>query len=210
MEDEQESEMRNVLLPSGAPFAVHNVEEQYFNDRVRQYLADNQFSNVSDLQDLDRVMIGELLIWRWGAWLMKGSNYWGESVEDASLQKQIKEISTEIRQVKSALALDKISRDRQRGEDSVSAYLANLRRRAVQFGYKRNEELDKIMEIFHSLKGKITFHDNCDEEERIEQKATLEHIAKWLREKAFPEFDRIDERFRNEGPDAQKLWIQDQ
>lgn len=203
-------DMKEVILPSGAPFSVHESEEDYFNERARRYLEDNQFSNVSDLQDLDRVMIGELLIWRWGRWMMKGSNYWGDAVDDSTMQKSIKEISNEIRQVKSALSLDKVSRDRQRGEDSVVVYLANLRTRAKQMGYKRNDELDEIMECFHKLKSEITLHDNLeDDDERLRKKKRLIDIVHWLRTEAFPKFERIDEKFRREGPDAQKLWVRD-
>lgn len=209
-EDDHDDEMRPVTLPSGALFQVHFSEQEYFTDRVRRYLEDNHFTNVADLQDLDRVMIGELLIWRWGQWVMSGRNYWGDAVDDTTMQKAIKDLSAELRQVKSALALDKVARDRQKGEDSTAAYIKNLGIRARHFEYKRNDEFHKIMEIFHELKALITFHDNCDEDERRERKVTIDHIVNWLRETAFIEFDKIDEHFRNEGPDAQKSWIRDQ
>lgn len=209
-EAEHEDEMRPVVLPSGALFKVHSSEEDYFTDRVTRYMDDNHFTNVSDLQDLDRVLIGEVLIWRWGQWVMQGRNYWGDPIDDTAMQKSIKEMSNELRQVKGSLALDKVSRDRQRGEDSVSAYLANLRTRAMQFGIKRNKEQDKALELFHQLKSLVTLYDNCTDDERIERKVTMDHIFYWMREVAFPEFERIDEHFRREGPEAQKAWIQDQ
>lgn len=220
-EEGHEDEMRPVTLPSGALFHVHHSESEYFIERVKQYLEDNHFTNVSDLQDLDRVMIGEVLIWRWGQWIMSGKNYWGEAVDDTQLQKSIKEVSGELRQVKTSLALDKVSRDRQKGEDSVTAYLANLRTRAKQFGYKRNKEFNSALQIFHDLKALITLHDNCTEDELRERKVvnivdgeevfvplSYEHIILWLRDIKFPEFDEIDRAFRQDGPDAQKLWIQ--
>ncbi len=209
-EEEHEEEMRMVALPSGAPFKVNHREEDYFRDRSRQYLEDNHFTNVSDLQDLDRVLIGELLIWRWGQWLMQGRNYWGEAIDDSTLQKSIKELSSELRQVKASLSMDKVARDRQRGEDSVTAYLANLRIRAMHFGVKRNEEFNKSLELFHKLKSLVTLHDNCTDEERRERKVNMDDIFRWLRETAFVEFDAIDEKFRNEGEMAQKLWITEQ
>lgn len=205
-----EDEMRPVTLPSGALFHVHHLEQDYFTERVKKYLEHNHFTNISDTQDLDRVMIGEMLIYRWGQWIMQGKNYWGEAVDDSALQKSIKELSGELRQVKSALSLDKVSRDRQRGEDSVAAYLANLRTRAQHFGIKRNSEFNKALELFHQLKSLVTLHDNCDEQERRERKVEMVHIFAWMRDVAFPEFDELDRKFRQDGPDAQKLWIQEQ
>lgn len=224
IEDEgHEDEMRPVTLPSGALFHVHHSEQGYFIERVSKYLEDNHFTNVSDLQDLDRVMIGEVLIWRWGQWIMRGKNYWEEAVDETQLQKSIKEVSGELRQVKSSLSLDKVSRDRQRGEDSVSAYLAQLRTRAKQFGFKRNEEFNVSLQIFHDLKALITLHDNCTEDELRERKVlnivdgeevfvplSYPAIIKWLRDVKFPEFEEIDRKFRQDGPEAQKLWIQSQ
>lgn len=205
---EHPDEMREVQLPSEAPFFVHEKEEKYFKERVTRYLEDNSFSNVSDLQDMDRVMIGEMLIYRWGQWLMQGKDYWGVPIIDIDLQKQIKELSAELRQVKATLSLDKVSRDRQRGEDSVNAYLGHLRTRAMHFGFKRNEELQKALEILHKTFSLITLYDNCNETERRERKVELEHIIQWLRDTARPEFNEIDRKFRQDGPDAQKLWIQ--
>lgn len=208
-EEGHEDEMRPVVLPSNALFQVHHSEQEYFTERVNRYLEDNHFTNVSDLQDLDRVAIGELLIWRWGQWLMSGQNYWGDTVDDTSLQKSIKDLSSELRLVKSSLSLDKVSRDRQRGDDSPTTYIENLGIRAEHFHYKRNEEYAKIMEIFHQLKALVTFHDNCDEDERRQQRVTLEHIVMWLRETAFPEYEEIDRKFRQDGPMAQKMWIRE-
>ena len=208
-EEMHEDEMRPVTLPSGALFHVHHLEQDYFTERVKKYLEHNHFSNISDTQDLDRVMIGEMLIYRWGGWIMRGKNYWDEAVDDSALQKQIKELSGELRQVKAALSLDKVSRDRQRGEDSVATYLATLRTRDKHFGYKRNDEFNKCLELFHELKSLITLHDNCTDEERRERKVEMVHIFAWLREKAFPEFDELDRAFRQDGDNAQKLWIQD-
>lgn len=222
-EEIHEDDFRPVSLPSGALFHVHHTERDYFIERVTKYLDDNYFTNVSDLQDLDRVMIGEVLIWRWGQWIMRGKNYWAEAVDETQLQKSIKELSGELRQVKSSLNLDKDSRDRQKGEDSVTAYLQSLRTRAKQFGFKRNDEFNVALQIFHDLKALITLHDNCTPDELRERKIinliegeevmipmSYESIILWLRDIKFPEFDEIDRKFRQDGPEAQKMWIQRQ
>lgn len=207
--DEHDEDMREVKLPSGGSFTVHKGEESFFNERVTRYMSDNYFSNISDLSDLDRVLIGEVLIWRWGQWIMTQKNYWGDAVDDLALQKQIKEISQELRQVKAALGMDKVSRDKAKGVDSVAEYLANLRQRALMFKRKRNEEFDEGMNMIHEVMAKLTLSDNCNADEQRELKCTRDDIWKWMVEEAFPKFREIDRKFRQEGDDPQGGWIQD-
>lgn len=200
--NEQEG-MVPVTLPSGALFHVHDNEFQYFKTRAAKYLSDNDFQNISDFQDVDRLLILELLCHRWGLWISSQRDYWGEVVDENTLQKALKDHSTEIRQLKKTLGLDRETREKVRGEDSVENYIARLRQRAKHFGYMRNKQNAKSIELFMKLKSLITLHQNCDERERIEQGCTLDHILKWLIEEAFPEFDAIDLAFREE----QKTWI---
>lgn len=216
-----EEDMRPVMLPGGAVFHVHKGEVEEFNARVARYLEDNHFPNSSDLADLDRVMILEHLVLRWGIWLSKGHNYWDEPVDDQTLQKQLKDTSAEIRSLKASLTIDKVSRDKQKGAEDVAQFIKFLGIRAKHFGYKRNEEFAEIMEIFMDLRGRLQMWINCDEQERREQKAQLEDVAKWLMEEAFPRYDEIDRKFRQETPDGvtgeekkaleggQTMWIMD-
>ncbi len=197
-------DMVPVTLPSGASFSVHAKEFQYFRDRSTKYLTDNDFQNVSDYQDLDRLMVSELLCYRWGLWISNQRDYWGETVDENTLQKSLKEHSAELRQLKKTLGLDRETREKVRGEDSVENYLAQLRLRAKHFKHKlRYPQSAKAIELFMELKGIITLYLNCDEKERIQQGCTLDHILKWLVEVAFPAFDKIDADFRKE----QTTWI---
>lgn len=204
---DHEADEKEVVLPSGSSFRVHQKEEGYFNKVVSRYMTDNAYTNISDLQDLDRVVIGEVLIWRWGHWIMSNVNYWNDPVDELTLQKQIKDISQEIRQVKASLGMDKVSRDKAKGTDSVNAYLSNLRRRALLFKHKRNEEFDKALETYHELRAKLTLSDNSTPDEQKEFKCTRDDIWKWLLEEAFPAFDEIDRKFRQEGDDPQAKWV---
>lgn len=159
--DDQEG-MVPVTLPSGALFSVHMKEFQYFKDRSSKYLTDNDFQNVSDYQDLDRLMIAELLCYRWGLWISSQRDYWGETVDENTLQKALKEHSAELRQLKKTLGLDRETREKVRGEDSVENYLAQLRLRAKHFKHKlRYPQAAKATELFMELKGIITLHQNC-------------------------------------------------
>ena len=49
--------------PSGSDLHLQTPEEaDWYEDRRDRYLADNMFTNVSDLQDLDRLLMLEVLI----------------------------------------------------------------------------------------------------------------------------------------------------
>lgn len=206
-EEEHDDDLSPVMLPSGGLFQVYDREVGYFNERVKKYLSDNHFTNIADLATLDQVLMGELLVWRWMNWVTQQKDYWGDPVDESGLAKTIKDTSTELRQLKSSLGIDKITRDRQRGEESVAAYITNLRIRAKEFGVMREQQLGKALEIFNDLKAKLTLHDNCTEDERQELGVTTPELLDWLRNKAIPEFDAVDEHFRQ---NKQKAWIREQ
>lgn len=197
-----------VQLPSGATFYVlTESEREYIADRVRRYLTDNHFSNISDFQDIDKMVTFELFIHRWSMWMSKGVNYFNDAIDENKLAQQINAYSTELRQLKKNLGIDKVNRDRQRGDDSVAAYLDNLRTRAKEFGVTREGQSAKSIELFQQLKSLITFYDNADEIERRENGVTQEEIVDWVRTVAIPEFDKIDAEFRK---NKQRYWIRHQ
>lgn len=197
-----------VGLPSGATFYVLTQDEvDYIRDRVTRYLADNHFVNVSDLQDVDRMVTMECLAYRWSLWLSRDRDYFGDQIDSKALRGSVNDYSTEVRQLKKALGIDKVARDKQKGDDSVTEYLAQLRVRAKEFGVMREGQLNKGIELFQQLKMLLTLHDNSDDIERREMRCTMDDIAEWLRTVAFPEFDIIDEHFRL---NKQKFWIRKQ
>jgi len=201
---EPDEGMRTVTLPSGALFQVHERESTYFQERARRYMGDNDFSNISDLQDVDRLLMIELLCHRWATYISQERDYWGEPVDEPQLQRALKDGSTEIRQIKKSLGLDRETREKTRGEDSPENYLMLLRQRAKHFGYMRNQQASKAIELFMELKGLITLHLNCDHQEQVEQKCQVEDVIKFLVDVAIPEFDLVDADFRET---EQKYWI---
>ncbi len=196
--------MVGVLLPSGAMFPVHQEEVAYIQDRAKRYLDENHFSNVSDFQDVDRMLIMEMICFRWGTWISRQKDYWGDAVDEDKLQQSLKAHSVELRQLKKQLGIDKVARDRAKGEDSVPAYINNLLRRAKEFGVHRESQLAKALELFQELKALVTLHLNSDEVERAEMHTQLEDILDWLVNIAIPEFDRIDAHFRQ---NQQRMWV---
>lgn len=197
-----------VTLPSGATFEVlTDTEASYVEERVRRYLTDNHFTNVSDFQDIDKMVIFELFIHRWARWMSRGVNYFDDAVDESRLSRQINEYSTELRQLKKNLGIDKVNRDRQRGDDSIASYMDKLRERAKEFGVMRDTQSAKAIELFQQLKALVIFHDNADEIERRESQVTQDDLLEWVRGVAIPEFDRIDAEFRK---GQQRMWIRDQ
>jgi hypothetical protein len=207
LDDDHDDDLRPVMLPSGGLFHVYDREVGYFSERVKKYLSDNHFTNIADLATLDQVVINEMLVWRWNSWIAMQKDYWGDPVDESAYAKTVKETSGENRQLKNSLGIDKITRDRQRGEESVAAYISNLRIRAKEFGVLREDQLGKALELFNQLKALITLYDNCLEDERQELGVTTPEVLDWIRNICIPEYDAIDDYFR---VNVQKMWIREQ
>jgi hypothetical protein len=196
-----------VGLPSGATFYVLTRDEaDYLGERVTRYLDDNHFVNVSDFQDIDKMVTFELFIHRWSLWLSKGRDYYNEDINQKQLADTIASYSHELRQLKKNLGIDKPARDRQHGDDSVPAYLDSLRQRAREFGYHRNAQFAKIIESFQRINAMLTYHDNCNDIERLERQCTIDDVVDVVRAE-ISAFEALDEKFRTE---VQTIWIRKQ
>jgi SHS2 domain-containing protein len=199
-------EVRSVVVvtsPSGAEIKLlTDAEKEYYEQISERYQSDNIFANVSDLQELDRVLLMELMIYRWSQWLLEEKDYEGELVNVAEIQKNIIEHSKEIRLVKKALGLDKVSREKEHGE-TVADYIHNLRLRAAEFGVMRNEQAVKAITLWKELEGIYTFYKNCTPDERNEFNCTGDDVLNWI-ESQFENFDEIDNSFR---ASSQKYWV---
>ncbi len=205
MDDEELEASYEVIAPSGVSFVVITVsEEEQFNNMVRRYTSDNHFNNVSDLQDLDRIIFLELLCYRYSLWVSVGHDYFNEPISEPDLNKQIKDMSTEVRQLKKALSLDKESRDKDKGQD-VASYIHNLGIRAREFGVARNEQAVSAVTLMHELKSLVEFHENCTEEERRENGIKMEDLYEWIKDIAIPKFVQLDSDFR----EKQTYWVRD-
>lgn len=203
-DEAHEEEQRPVMLPSGGTFWVYQREVQYFQERSKKYQKDHKFTNTGDLATLDQILMLELLAWRWLNWTSQQKDYWGDAINESGYARSIKDVSAELRQLKGSLGIDKVTRDKQRGEDSVSTYLQNLRIRAKEFGITRETQLDKALELFNQLKALLTLHDNCTPDERIEMACTDPEVLDWIRSIAIPEYDAIDAHFRE---NSQRMWV---
>lgn len=195
-----------VGLPSGATFSVMTSEEKdYLEDKIKRYLSENRFVNISDYQDIDKMIVFELLIHRWTLWVSRGRDYFDEDIPFKVYADMCNSFSTEVRLLKKSLGIDKMSRDRSRGDDSIPALWDNLLRRAKEFSYARNEQAVQVLTSFQRLKAVLTFSDNCDAVERKENHCELEDVISVLREE-IAKFDAIDESFRHS---VQSTWIRE-
>lgn len=208
-EEAHDDDLVPVQLPSGGTHWVYRREVDDFAALVKRYLTDNAVTNISDLKEIDRIVVMETLCARWGNWLSQRADYWFDPIDEGDLAKQLKDTSAELRQLKAALGIDKKTRDKERGENSVSDYLANLRVRAREFGIMRETQLDKALELFNELSAKVTLCENTTEDEQRELNCGMQAVYEWIRDEAIPAYEAIDEHFRNR-PDGQKSWIRSQ
>jgi hypothetical protein len=192
-----------VSTPSGSEFHLQTQEEaDWYENRRDRYTNDNHFPNVSDLQDLDRLLVLEVMIYRWSLWLGQGFDYMYSRVDEGQLKNNIKEYSVETRLLKQALGIDKATRDKEKGE-SLADYVANLLQRAKEFGYYRNEQYEIVVTKFYELSTMVKTYDRCDDEERALLDLSKDSIFDWIRTKVIADFDQHSEDFRKN----QAIWV---
>ncbi len=206
-ENDHEEDLMPVKTPSGSMFYVYKREKKYWEDRVKRYLQDNHFTNVADLQVLDRIIMLELFCWRYGLWQSQQEDYWHEPVDEGQMSKMIKDNSVELRGLIATLGIDKVTRDKVRGEDSTAKFIENLKIRAKEFGVMREHQLTEALNIMAEVKARLVLYDQCTPDERREMQCDVEHFMDWLRTVAMPQFDAVDEHFRT---NQQRLWIREQ
>lgn len=196
-----------VRLYSGAMFYVlSQAEADYLDERIKLYSSQNHFTNISDIQDVDKMVIFELFIHRWSLWLSKGVDYWNEQVAQRELSERLTNASRELRQVKAALGIDKKTRDRTHGDDSVPAYLDALKMRAREFGVMRNQQFDHVITAFQRISAFIGVYDRSDDQEAKEFGFTQEDLIQVIRDEV-KAFEAIDAEFRKT---KQQLWVRKQ
>jgi hypothetical protein len=196
-----------VRLYSGATFYVLTQDEaDYLDERIKLYGEQNHFTNISDIQDIDKMVIFELLIHRWSLWLSKGVDYWNDTISQREVSERVNNTSRELRQIKAVLGIDKKTRDRTHGDDSIPAYLDALRMRAREFGIMRNAQFDHVITAFQRISAFLGYHDRCDDQERKEFNVTVEDLIEVIRDEV-ASFEAIDAEFRQSN---QKLWIRKQ
>jgi hypothetical protein len=193
-----------VQLASGAWFEVLTEQEAEYVETLVAGYGQFELTHTSDIADLDRLIQMETLINRWATWSATLKTYDEGKVDQVDMQRRIKETSTEVRQLKKALGIDKLNRDKARGEGSIPHLWASVLARAQQQGLMRNDQFDVALELAHEVIAQVEFHDNCTEREREMFGCTPEGILDWLRDVYKPRFEEIDAVYRET---HQRHWI---
>lgn len=198
----------DVELCSGETLRVQTeVEQRWFNDTKNKYLTETRFTDTTDMQDMDRLLCLELLMFRWNQHLASGYDYQNNLVDDDLLRKQVKEQSETITRLKGSLSLDKKSRDAALNEGNFNAWFTDVKRRAKLFGIHRETQLTKALSLMNELSGIVGAYDRSDDEERRKLGFETEaEIMAWIRESMIPDFKAVDEYFIEH---EQKLWKRD-
>lgn len=193
-----------VTLPSGGTYHVmSNTEKAFFTDKAKRYLDEFHYTNISDLSDVDKLVIAETNIHRWSIWVSKGKDYFDEEISPTTYQRMINDTSNEVRQLKKNLGMDKVTRDKVSGDDSLPSYWDALLRRAKEFGYMRNEQAVQAINSMMRIDALVTLHKNTDEAERREFHAEWDDILQLISEE-LEKFHQIDTDFRQ---NVQRYWI---
>jgi hypothetical protein len=197
-----------VQLVSGEDLQVMTeVEARWFTANREKYLAETKFTDTTDLQDMDRLLCLELLIFRWNQHLALGRDYDGNLIDEDLIRKQVKDQSEAITRLKTSLGLDKKSRDAALNEGNFAAWLADVKRRARIFGIHRETQLQKALVLMNELSSIIDSFERSDEEERSKLGfSSYEDIVGWVKNTMVPEYKALDEHFlQNE----QRYWTRD-
>lgn len=196
-----------VELPTGSRLRVLTpAEADFVNERVARYQSEFAFTNVSDQAQLDQAVTWEMLMHRYNRWLAQGATDTGSPIDEGGLRTDVKNLSLELRQVKKNQGMDKLTRDRQRGDGSVHDYISKLLQRAKAMGINREHQLDRALELVNELIGMVTFYRNANDDERVEFGLTAIDILNWIWDRLRVEYDEIDEHFRST---AQRYWIRE-
>lgn len=196
-----------VKTVAGHEIEVMGKEEAgYYRRQKDRYLAENKFTAVTDLADLDRLLFMELLVFRWTNWMSSGKDYDGylaPSQED-QLRKNLKEMAPLISAVKNDLGLTKSQRDKEQFE-SVGQYIVDLKARAKEHGVRREKQLTTAICLTKELFSLVGTFDRSNPLERAKIGLESEaEIVDWIRTHMKPEFDKVDEYFRT---NSQKFWV---
>lgn len=201
-------QLHHVDLVSGKLAQVQTKEEaDWFKETRDAYLGQLRFTENTDLADLDRLLIHELLIFRWTQWITSGTDYDGDMVDDKRVSADIKAYSDQINKIKESMGLNKKARDAAANDGDFATWIADLKSRAKIFGIHRERQLTKALVLMQELSAVIGVFDRSDaeERERIGFK-TEKDVLDWVRNTALPEYHAIDAYFTEH---EQRYWIRD-
>ena len=201
--------MRTVRMVSGKLTQVQTDQEaEYFVESQEAYLRQTKFTENTDLKDLDRLLVLELMVFRWSQHLSAGMDYDGDMVNERQLTSDIKLYSDQLNKIKESMGLSKKAREDSQADGNFSQWLSDLKARAKLFGVHREHQLTKGLVLMKELFTVLNTFDRSDAEERRKTGFESEaEIVAWIRDVMQPEFDALDAYFREH---QQRYWIREQ
>jgi hypothetical protein len=197
--------LEEVLSPSGGKVKVMGLAEKIrYEQAVQSYTEGVVYELRSDIEDLERLVFMELMVYRWGLWLMQGQEYDGTQITDENkLRRQVQDFAKQIEAIKDSLKLSKKARENDKG-DSFDQRWRNLAAHAKEFGIMRETQLGRALETMQAIFAAVATYDRADEEERkkismSDANAVLD-VVRELR----PHFDEVDAYFTTH---SQKFWV---
>lgn len=199
------SVLTDVQLVSGKTTRVQTaMEAEWFNETRDQYLAQTKFTETTDLRDLDRLLVLELMIFRWTQQLSAGVDYEGFEVNAEQLRRNVKEYSDQLNKIKESMGLSKKTRDDAANDGDFSAWITELKRRAKIFGIHRETQLRMALILMNDLSAIVSSYDRSDTEERAKLGfPDVDSIIGWIRDVMLPEYEAVDAHFREH---VQRFW----
>lgn len=197
-----------VVMVSGLEMTVLNDDEaSWFTQTRDNYLSENKFTEAADLRDLDRLLLLELMIYRWTLWQAAGVDYEGHLIEDTSLQRSMKEYGDQINKIKLSLGINKAARTAALNDGNFATYLVDLKARAKAFGIHRETQLREALVLMNEVTAAVGSFLRSDEEERTKLGfQTAEEVLEWIMDEIKPRYDAVDEHFRQ---NEQRYWVRD-
>ncbi len=197
---------REVTMVSGESVRVlGDVEARWFNTTRDSYTAQLHFTETTDLRDLDRLLVLELMVFRWTQQLAAGQDYIGMEIDEEKIRKNIREYSESVNKLKDTMGLSKKARDDAANSGDFATWLADLKMRAKAFGVHREKQLSKALILMNELLSIVTAYDRSDGEEREKLGFTNEaEIVDWIRTIMAVEYAAVDEHFRRT---SQSYWV---
>lgn len=195
-----------VSQPSGTKLEVLTQTEKTTYEIKRDlYMKEFRFTSSSDLADLDRLLLQELLDFRWSTQLVSGEDYEGRAlapVIEEQLRRNKNDAAKIISQVKFDLGMNRAARDATM--DSPSEYISTLLKRAKEFGVHRNNQVVEALRLIKDLETVVGTYDRSNETERRKIGfESDEDIVEYVRSEIIPRFNKVDEEWQKS---TQKYW----
>jgi hypothetical protein len=194
-----------VTTPTGGAIEVMGTDEEArYQQSLLKYTDGVVYTERSDFEDLERLLFYELMVYRWGRWMMSGREYDGTLITNQNdMRRMVQDYTDRIAKIKENLKLDRKSREGDTGMTFNERY-QRLAEHAGKFGIMRNKQSAKAIELMQQIFAIIRAFDRADEEERRKMEMPNEAAVLQLVRDVMPDFDAVDAHFR---ANDQSMWI---